>query len=87
MQGREQQVPFGLTTSSRVDGPRRLIKMKFLMLIFVFLQKKKEEWGASADTSLRGMVHVYLMKKKSLHIFNGTPHCLVMCQHRLLLLR
>lgn len=68
MQGREQQVPFGLTTSSWVDGPRRLIKMKFLMLIFVFLQKKKEEWGVGgwgvADTSLRGMVHVYLMKKK-----------------------
>ena len=49
-----------------------LIKMEFLMLIFVFLTKK-------ADTSLRGM-EIQWQSIYYMHIFSSTPHCLALSQ-------
>lgn len=52
------------------DGSKRLIKMKFLMLIFVFLQKGWHILERHTTCIFNG---------KFLHIFSSVPHCLVQC--------
>lgn len=62
--------PLDWGLGSWLDGPKRLIKMEFLMLIFVFSQKGWHILERHTACIFNG---------KSLHIFSSTPHCLVPC--------
>lgn len=69
--GRESnKSPLDWGLGSWLDAPKRLIKMEFLMLIFVFSQKGWHILERHTACIFYG---------KSLHIFSCAPHCLVPC--------
>lgn len=59
-----------------LDDPKRLIKIIFLMLIFVFSQKG---WHILEKQT------ACIFNGRSLHIFSSAPNFLVLCHRRLLL--
>lgn len=61
--------PLDCGPGSWLDAPQRLIKMEFLMLIFVFSRKGWHILERHTACIFNG---------KSLHIFSSTPHCLVL---------